>query len=78
MKAFTHEGGRGNGSFTGGSVLALEEPVHEETRVVASAARPAGIRPHARTQDPVTAHTLQGAKIRPQGGDSGSPGVLAP
>lgn len=76
-KAFTHGGGRGNGSFTGGGVRALEQPVHEETRVVAAAAVAAGVGLRARAQNPVAAHALRGAETQPQGGGSGLgvPGV---
>ena len=79
-KAFTHGGGRGNGSFTGGGVRALEEPVHEGTRVMAATALAAGVGPRARAQDPVTAHALQGAETWPQGWGSGLgvPAVPAP
>lgn len=82
-KAFTHGGGQDNGSFTGGGVRALEEPVHEETRVVAAAALAAGVGPRARAQDPVTAHALQGAETQPQRGGSemgvpGGPGGPGP
>lgn len=75
-KAFTHGGGRGNGSFTGGGLHALEQPVHEETRVVATAALAAGIGVRTRAQDPVTAHALRGPRRGLRGGQRwGSQGI---
>lgn len=72
-KAFTHGGGRGNGSFTGGGVRALEQPVHEDARAVAAAAVAAGVGASARAQDPVTAHALRGAQTPPQPRGPGGP-----
>lgn len=58
-KAFTHGGGRGNGSFTGGGLRALEEPVHHEAPVLAAAAPAAGVGPRTRAQDPIAADALR-------------------
>lgn len=73
-KAFTHGGGRGNGSFTGGGLRALEEPVHQEAPVLAAAAPAAGVGLRARAQDPVAADALRSREAA-SGQGPGVPGV---